>query len=105
MIRVAHYPPYCSKFNPIEHRLFPHVTRALSGVILKTVELVIEEAPWRGHSRNPRRQNHDLAAVRIARDETDLRIAVKKAGGVWRPRQKLCEMTWGAFAPWESVTG
>jgi hypothetical protein len=24
-IRVAHYPPYCSKFNPIEHRLFPHL--------------------------------------------------------------------------------
>lgn len=39
-IRVAHYPPYCSKYNPIEHRLFPHITRALSGVILKSVELV-----------------------------------------------------------------
>jgi hypothetical protein len=39
-IRVAHYPPYCSKYNPIEHRLFPHITRALSGVILKTVELI-----------------------------------------------------------------
>lgn len=39
-IRVAHYPPYCSKYNPIEHRLFPHVTRALSGVVLKTVEWV-----------------------------------------------------------------
>lgn len=25
-IRVAHYPPYCSKHNPIEHRLFPHIT-------------------------------------------------------------------------------
>ena len=22
-IRIAHYPPYCSKWNPIEHRLFP----------------------------------------------------------------------------------
>jgi hypothetical protein len=22
-IRVAHYPPYCSKHNPIEHRVFP----------------------------------------------------------------------------------
>ena len=39
-IRVAHYPPYCSKYNPIEHRLFPHFTRALSGVVLKTVEWV-----------------------------------------------------------------
>jgi hypothetical protein len=24
-IRVAHYPAYCSKFNPIERRLFCHV--------------------------------------------------------------------------------
>ncbi len=31
-IRIAHYPPYCSKYNPIEHRLFPHVTRACQGV-------------------------------------------------------------------------
>jgi Rhodopirellula transposase DDE domain len=30
-IRVAHYPPYCSKHNPIEHRLFPHLTRACRG--------------------------------------------------------------------------
>jgi hypothetical protein len=22
-IRIAHYPPYTSKYNPIEHRLFP----------------------------------------------------------------------------------
>ncbi|WGZ92998.1 MAG: ISAzo13 family transposase [Candidatus Thiothrix putei] len=37
-IRIAHYPPYCSKYNPIEHRLFPHVTRACRGVPLETVE-------------------------------------------------------------------
>lgn len=41
-IRVAHYPPYTSKWNPIEHRLFPHVTRALQGVIFKSHELVKE---------------------------------------------------------------
>jgi hypothetical protein len=39
-IRVAHYPPYCSKFNPIEHRLFPHLTRACTGVIFYTLETV-----------------------------------------------------------------
>jgi Rhodopirellula transposase DDE domain len=39
-IRVAHYPPYTSKYNPIEHRLFPHVTRACQGIILETVEQV-----------------------------------------------------------------
>ena len=41
-IRMAHYPPYCSKYNPIEHRLFPHVTRACQGVIFTSVELVKE---------------------------------------------------------------
>ena len=41
-IRIAHYPPYCSKYNPIEHRLFPHVTRACQGVIFKSVEIVKE---------------------------------------------------------------
>jgi len=39
-IRIAHYPPYCSKYNPIEHRLFPHVTRACQGVLFTSVELV-----------------------------------------------------------------
>jgi hypothetical protein len=37
-IRLAHYPPYCSKYNPIEHRVFPHVTRACQGVPLETLE-------------------------------------------------------------------
>ena len=37
-IRVAHYPPYCSKYNPIEHLLFPHVTKAMQGVILTNLE-------------------------------------------------------------------
>nr|WP_232230057.1 ISAzo13 family transposase [Polaromonas glacialis] len=38
-IRIAHYPPYCSKHNPIEHRLFAHVTRACQGVTFHTVEI------------------------------------------------------------------
>ena len=41
-IRIAHYPPYTSKHNPIEHRLFPHVTRACQGVIFTSIELVKE---------------------------------------------------------------
>jgi hypothetical protein len=38
-IRVAHYPPYCSKHNPIEHRLFPHITHACQGVIFHSVTI------------------------------------------------------------------
>jgi hypothetical protein len=39
-LRVAHYPPYCSKYNPIERRLFPHVTRACQGVLFDSVATV-----------------------------------------------------------------
>ena len=38
-IQVAHYPPGCSKYNPIEHRLFCHVSRALQAVVLKTIRV------------------------------------------------------------------
>jgi hypothetical protein len=41
-IRVAHNHPHTSKYNPIEHRLFPPVTRACQGVIFETVEIVEE---------------------------------------------------------------
>jgi hypothetical protein len=37
-IRVAHYPPRCSKYNPIEHRLFPHAMQAFREVIFRTLE-------------------------------------------------------------------
>ncbi|PZU98631.1 MAG: ISAzo13 family transposase [Leptolyngbya sp.] len=39
-IRIAHYPPYTSKYNPIEHRLFPHVSRACQGMIFDHVQTV-----------------------------------------------------------------
>lgn len=41
-LRMAHYPPYASKWNPIEHRVFPHITRSLSGVILLSISLIKE---------------------------------------------------------------
>jgi len=41
-IRMAHYPPYCSKWNPVEHRVFPHMTRAMQGVVFTSHILVKE---------------------------------------------------------------
>lgn len=35
---VMHYPPYCSKHNPIEHRFFPHITHSWAGAPLLSVE-------------------------------------------------------------------
>lgn len=42
-IRVAHYPAYTSKYNPIEHRFFPHVTRACQGVVFTSVDLAAQK--------------------------------------------------------------
>ena len=39
-IIVSHYPPYASKWNPIEHRLFCHVHEAMSGQMFKNYEFV-----------------------------------------------------------------
>src|SRR4051794_30550862 len=41
-IRFAHSPPYASKYNPIEHRLFPHLSRVCRGVILHNIGVVAE---------------------------------------------------------------
>lgn len=41
-VRIAHYPPYCSKYNPIEHRLFPSITRAWSGVMLDCKQTMVD---------------------------------------------------------------
>ena len=40
-ILIAHYAkrPYTSKYNPIEHRMFPHITQACQGGTL-SIELV-----------------------------------------------------------------
>ena len=40
-IRVAHYPSYCSKYNPIERRFFPHISRACTGMLFDTLARVV----------------------------------------------------------------
>lgn len=40
-IRIAHYPPYCSKYNPIERRFFPHIGRACSGMLFDCLDTAV----------------------------------------------------------------
>ena len=40
-IRVAHYPSYCSKYNLIERRFFPHVSRVCTGKLFDSLERVV----------------------------------------------------------------
>ena len=41
---VVHYPPYCSKFNPIEHRLFSQITRSWNGAPLMSLQNAADRA-------------------------------------------------------------
>ena len=36
---MAHYPSYASKYNPIEHRLFCHITNACKGAIFSSIDV------------------------------------------------------------------
>ena len=40
-VPVAHYPAGCSKWNPIEHRLFSAISRNWSGCPLQSFELIL----------------------------------------------------------------
>jgi hypothetical protein len=37
-VTVSHYPPGCSKWNPIEYRLFSHISRNWAGRPLRSVD-------------------------------------------------------------------
>lgn len=65
-----------------------------AGRRLKTVELIVESVPWHPRARAPRRRDDEIVAVRIAFHETDLRERAKRLGAIWRPAQKLWELTW-----------
>ena len=71
-IRVAHLPPYCSKYNPIDHRLFCHLTRSLSGVLTRTIEAIRD------------------AFARVT-TSTGLRVVVEKARRTYRAGVKASD--------------
>lgn len=68
------------------------------GLRYKTVELIEETITWEGMT--PKRGEtskptpSDRFGVRIGYAETELRDKVKQMGGIWRPQQKLWEMSY-----------
>ncbi|MGZ8908283.1 MAG: ISAzo13-like element transposase-related protein [Methylobacter sp.] len=51
---------YCSKYNPIEHRLFAHITRACQGVVFHSV-----------HCQTVHGENEDLQGIESNRGYFD----------------------------------
>jgi hypothetical protein len=39
-IRIVHYPPYTSKYNPIEHKMFCHIHRSCEWTMFTSLEVV-----------------------------------------------------------------
>lgn len=71
-IRVAHYPSYCSKYNPIERRFFPHVGRACQGVLFDTLDTVVR-------------------LMRKTSTRTGLRATVNVLRGVYQTGRKVAD--------------
>lgn len=74
-IRVAHYPPGCSKWNYIEHLLFPHITRAIQGTVFET------------HWQVAR-------LMERAKTETNLRVRAYYLPGDYPPGEKVDDEYW-----------
>jgi len=67
--RVSHVPPYCSKYNPIDHRLFCHLTRSLSGLLLRSIDVIRD-------------------AFARTTTSTGLRVVVERTRRVYQPKIK-----------------
>lgn len=53
----------------------------------KTVELIIEETAW-----TPTRKPQEIVALRIQRNELELRQQVKQAGGIWHAAEQVWKL-------------
>ena len=63
------------------------------GVRLKTVEIVVEEKPWKHFIRY---RDEDIVPVMVAYTEKDLRNKLKALGGKWDPEAKLWHVPYGS---------
>lgn len=62
----------------------------------KTVELIVDESPWKPAPRKPRLTDDEIVHVRIHWNETLMRSRALALGAIWRPGPKVWEMTWHA---------
>ncbi len=60
-----------------------------TGRSFKTVELIVEETPWK--PREPPNAERTVR-LRVGREETRIRVAVKRAGGRWNPQERVWEL-------------
>ena len=72
--RVCHLPPYCSKYNPIDHRLFCHLSRSLRAIQLTSIEVVHEALQRTHHPHRLARRLRDRQANLPIRNQSPSRF-------------------------------
>lgn len=77
-VTVCHYPPGCSKWNPIEHRLFSALSTNWAGTPLRSWETL-------------------LAGIRGTTNRTGLRVTAALQPGVYPIGQKVSKATMDAL--------
>ncbi len=58
-----------------------------------TIEIIVNESTWAPRLETTHRPS-DLLGIQVAAHELEIREKVKHAGGIWRPRQKLWELSY-----------
>ena len=71
-VTVSHYPPGCSKWNPIEHRLFSYISINWAGQPLRTFETM-------------------LGYIRDTTTTTGLKVSAKLLEGVFEVGKRLAD--------------
>ena len=71
-ITVSHYPPGCSKWNPVEYRLFSHISVNWAGRPLRNLDTM-------------------LAFIRGTMTSTGLRVEARLNQGIYRKGRKVTE--------------
>jgi hypothetical protein len=78
-VTVCHYPPGCSKWNPVEHRLFSQISKNWEGKPLRTLGIM-------------------LGFIRGTTTRTGLRVAAELDEGAYRNGQKVTRDDLGKVA-------
>jgi len=64
------------------------------GIRLKTVEIVVEEKPWRQRTRF---HEDDVVQVMVGYSEQTLRAKLKAVGGRWNGTDKVWQVRYGSI--------
>lgn len=85
-ITVCHYPPGCSKWNPIEHRLFSYISLNWSGVPLRSFDTVIKYIEGTETSKGL----HVRAVLKRGGNELGERVSNEVMQRLWIQPHAIC---------------